>query len=778
VLPPPPRRADRWVLLLLAAATLLPDLAAALPLRSYYFRDFTVTFYPLRVFTARQLAAGKPPFWNPYIFEGSFGLPAFYPPDLLYTFGPAPEIVSWLLTLHLPLAGIFAYMLLRELGARPSGAFVGGATYALGGLALSSLNLYVFLEALALAPLLVLTLRRAAERGGRWVAGAGVVFALCLATLAVEFVAQALALGCAFALRARPRREGIVRAGLALALGLALAAVPVLVMLGVVTGGPRGAGLPRDVALGNAAHPLSFLQVLIPELFGYLSPPAEVWWGGRFFTKGLPYFLSLYLGPVSLALAVAGCALLSRRQRLILLGALGVAVWYALGERGGLATVLSTMPGLGAFRFPVKALFLPHFVIAILAGLGADGLARGSGWRRFGRAAGLAAGIAGALALAAASVPSLASTIAEIEPVFLPLVRRTLVISALKVALIAATSVWIAITVARSGLTSERGVMLLAAVVVVDLVRVGAGMNPQTSPAFFRALPQMAGFHLDQLDGGRVFSYGVDHSPAFRAYLREGRPGRSVGAFFVDRQLLGPYTNVLDRVEVPEATDLTAFTPRPRELGPEDYEPARIGQILPWLRNAAVSRVLSLDPLEHADLSALGSVPLGVGGLVVRVYGLRDPWPRAYLACRLVAIASPDEGLRRPLEAGFEPARDVALQGARAATCQNGEVRRLEARPGEDRYHVKVDGAGYLVTRDSYAAGWTASVDGALVGVLRANGKHRAVPVPAGEHEVTLRYRAPGLVPGLLITLVALGAVSVLVLRPVGGGAASEAGRG
>ena len=91
------------------------------PLRSYYFRDFTVTFYPLRLFQARELAAGRWPFWNPYVQEGAFALPALYPPDLLHVFWPGPAAVSWLLTLHFPLAAVAAYWLARELGAEPRG---------------------------------------------------------------------------------------------------------------------------------------------------------------------------------------------------------------------------------------------------------------------------------------------------------------------------------------------------------------------------------------------------------------------------------------------------------------------------------------------------------------------------------------------------------------------------------------------------------------------------------------------------------------------------------
>jgi hypothetical protein len=652
--------------------------------------------------------------------------------------------------------------------------------YALGGLALSSLNLYLFLQALALAPLLLLGLARAAERGGRWVPLAGLVLAVSLATLAVEFVVQALALGVALALVAARHRVAVTRLAIAVALGSGLAAVPVLVMIGIAQGGPRGAGLPGDVVLGNAAHPLSLLQVLVPELFGLLSPPAEVWWGGAFFTKGLPYFLSLYLGPVPLALAAAACPGLSRAQKWTLLGAAGLGLAYALDARFGLAALVTQLPGLRAFRFPVKALFLPHFVVAILAGMGADRLARGLGWARFAGAAFLAGVTALAVALLAAGVPAFSVWLAEIEPAFLPLVRRTLASSALKVALLSMVAAWLAVSVSRSRLKPGRAVVLLAALAASDLVRVGAGMNPQVSAALFRPLPEMAAFGLDRLEGGRVFSYGVDESPAFRSFLREGRPGRTVAAFFVDRQLLGPYTNLLDRVEVPEAKDLTAFSPHASELTALDYDPRRVAGIVPWLRNAAVSRVLSLDPLAHPDLSLLGEVALGVGGLSARVYALRDPWPRAYVACRVVRVASATEGLARPLEAGFSPARDVALEEEAGAECRTGEARALGGAADEARYRVAADAAGYLVTRDSYAAGWTATVDGAPARVLRANGKHRAVAVPAGEHDVTLRYRAPGLVPGLALTIAALGSGIGLVAWPLppAAGGAGGGGRG
>src|SRR5207247_4613936 len=108
--------------------------------------------------------------------------------------------------------------------------------------------------------------------------------------------------------------------------------------------------------------------------------------------------------------------------------------------------------------------------------------------------------------------------------------------------------------------------------------------------------------------------------PVFRQFLARGAPELALASFFVNRQILAPYNNIVDRVEAPEATDLTSFVPRPRELGPEDYDPQRAGALVPWLRNAAVTRVISLDPLDHPDLVQVAAVPLGPPRLQAPVY--------------------------------------------------------------------------------------------------------------------------------------------------------------
>jgi hypothetical protein len=753
---PDDRRAPCWwVPWLLVPVSLLSNPRAAFPDLSYYFRDYTIAFYPLHAFFTRELAHGRWPGWNPHLHEGTFALPQVYPLDLLQVLWPGPAAMSWLLTMHLPLAALAMFALARRLGASSSGAFLSGAAYALGGLALSCLNLYVFLQALALAPLVVLGLREAARLGGRWIPFCGVALAVSIATLAVEFVAQAVVLGLLLAWMDRGWRRAATRAGLGLALGLGLAAVPIGVVSGLTPETVRGCCSSPAVSLENGLPPVALFQAVNPALFGPLSPPGEHGWGRALFGQSDPYFLSLYLGPLMLALALVGFVEMDRRRRLVLLGITAVALWYAFGRAGGLASLLTSLPLVRSFRYPVKAVFLPYMVVCLAAGLGLGALVAGRAWVLLSRVATGVAFLCLVPAAAVLFVPEAVRSRAQIGVEIFPTARELIARGSWEAAALAGVGVLLAVSVRKGWLAGSRSAMLLAGVLVLDLARAGAGVNPQVNPGIFAAPPELAALGLDQLGGGRVFTYEVRHSLALQRFFA-GNPRQPVlWSLLIYRRLLGSYTGMLDGAEMALDTDLTGFAPRPDELGRADYVPESVGLLVDRLRDSAVSRVLSLDPLSHPDLALRALAPAGPEGLFVHVYELRDTWPRAYLACTV-----------QPEGAGEMPPVSYQAAPRNEGGC-GGSVRSLEQRPAEGRYEVESGRGAYLVVKNSYARGWNAVVDDRAQPVLRINGKYQGVPVPAGRHVVWLRYVAPGLHTGVLFFLAAVCACLVLVARPV-----------
>jgi hypothetical protein len=747
---------------LAALVSILPHLRAAWPDRSYFVRDFTLTYYPLRDAIVAALREGRWPSWNPFVHEGAPFLPMLYPLELVQVLWPGPVFAAWLLTLHFPIAALAAYALARDLGATRRGAFASGVVWSMSGLAVTSLDLHWFLQGLALAPLVVLGLRRAALLGGRWRAAGALLLALAVSTLAVEFVAQAAALGVVLALAEAPspqRRLAALRVLLALGLGALIAALPLVLTLGILQDSVRGSGLDAALRLQKSLHPLSLAQWVIPDLHGSVREPLRAWWGSRLIPGGSPYFLSLYLGPVALVLAAQGAGGVAVNARRVLLAAAVLGTLYALGPWGGLAPWLSGL--VPVFRFPVKAMLLPTLAVAVCAGFGVERVAERS------RASTFAAGVIALLAVlvgggVAWGGPGLAEWL-DISPRSEAAMRAMLVPEALACLALASTLVALGALATRGFLRSDVAALLALVLLAADLGAAAYGVNRQVAASFFDPAPGLREA-IRPADGGRVFTLGVDQSPFVQDLLARRPPGVEERSFGLARQVLNPYTAILDRVETAEGADRLSFIPSPPLVRPWEIRADAVGALVPRLRNAAVSRLVSLDPLADPALREEAAVPAGIEGATVHVYALENPWPRRYVACRVLPAADRRAAMTLPFTAGYEPGRDVALEAPAAASCSSGRVvERRSGRPEREAYDVTSDGPGLLVVRDSFAAGWRARVDGADAAVLRANGRHRAVAVPAGAHLVELRYEPPGFGPGAFLSVAGLMAAAALM---------------
>src|SRR6185436_11501225 len=121
----------------------------ALPQWNVLQWDGMAEFYPWRLFAAQSFARGRIPLWDPNVLCGTPFLAnsqsaPLYPLHLLYYLpsaggpGAATAVrMGWLAFLHLSLAGTFACLLARDLGAGSIAACLGGAAYELCGFAVA-----------------------------------------------------------------------------------------------------------------------------------------------------------------------------------------------------------------------------------------------------------------------------------------------------------------------------------------------------------------------------------------------------------------------------------------------------------------------------------------------------------------------------------------------------------------------------------------------------------------------------------------------------------------
>lgn len=106
--------------------------------------------------------------------------------------------------------------------------------------------------------------------------------------------------------------------------------------------------------------------------------------------------------------------------------------------------------------------------------------------------------------------------------------------------------------------------------------------------------------------------------------------------------------------------------------------------------------------------------------------------------------------------------QDVLPTGDRQ-TFEAAEI--LEYSPNRVVIDATLKFPGYLVLTDTYAPGWTATVDGARGTILPVNVAFRGVPLSAGTHRVELNYSPPGWRIGLAVSVLSVLIWVALVVR-------------
>ena len=199
----------------------------------------------------------------------------------------------------------------------------------------------------------------------------------------------------------------------------------------------------------------------------------------------------------------------------------------------------------------------------------------------------------------------------------------------------------------------------------------------------------------------------------------------------------------------------------------------------PLLDLLGVRYVLSDVPLQHAGErqqppDPRTGAPWRPPGGEFFVYERATALPRAFVVPRLEVAADDDAVVKAMADPAFRP-REVAYVtrtelGDRAlpATDPRAAQRAVHFRKDHaTAIELEVDdgAAGLLLLADTWLPGWTATVDGADVPILRADHAMRAVAIPAGRSVVEFTYTAPRQALGFSLTLLALVALAAAAWR-------------
>jgi len=148
----------------------------------------------------------------------------------------------------------------------------------------------------------------------------------------------------------------------------------------------------------------------------------------------------------------------------------------------------------------------------------------------------------------------------------------------------------------------------------------------------------------------------------------------------------------------------------------------------------------------------------------IRVLEDTAAFPRAFLVPSARVAPSLGTALSEMVHQPFQPDAEVILADdtttqanvQRTERGGHGTARVTEYAANSVRIHTSADGDAWLVLSDTYYPGWTATVDGQPVTVMRGDVLFRVVPVPAGKHDVEFHFEPTSVKLGAAISLLAL----------------------
>jgi len=161
-------------------------------------------------------------------------------------------------------------------------------------------------------------------------------------------------------------------------------------------------------------------------------------------------------------------------------------------------------------------------------------------------------------------------------------------------------------------------------------------------------------------------------------------------------------------------------------------------------------------PSRFRKLESFGSVAL---------FENRGALPRARLGLEIRAAKNEQEAEQLVRDPKFDPRREAVVESDQPLPGGEGEATWTRRTTDRIELDVVAKQNGTLVIADTDYPGWEAEIDGKESPILRANLAFRAIAVPAGAHQVVLRFRPPAARHGLIGMGLALAGVAAFCVR-------------
>ena len=718
--------------------------------RVFFERDTTVVEVPARKLTAALLREGNFALWTDAYGNGQPFLAnpknaVFYPATLLYLILPLFTAFKLYYFVHVLVGWLGLYHLGKSYGLSEKAAFLGASLFGMSGMYLSSFEFYNHIAALAWMPWILLVLNREPRPGrSRFILPAVLWALLILAGSPETIVLTALLAAAQSFLRPGGWKKRLLAAGLSLGLAGLLAAaqlMPSFEMLAQTGREAQSIDWPLDL--------LQLPNMSFPHVLGNDREPGHHdFWGWHLFDRHFPLYYSIYMGFGALLLFLLGLRRPWDRRRRALVGATAVFFLLACGRYSPFFFLYRITPFLSSIRYPVKFFLGSVFCLSLLAGFGFDEATAGrSPGSRSARTLALASGTGlGLFLVFKGRILSVINALLIIEK---DSSLRELGLSVTTGLVLLAGYAVVFVLLSRAGAWKPALGWVLIALAVFDPAYHNRWINP-TTPASFYSTPPIMTDLKPPLTVYRAEDYFLD---------RRERSGSNVRFLSYYRNTLYPLSAMSDGVRYVFNLDFYGTYPkRYRELVQKVKELPVESQlkVLRWL---GCNYFISDNPMFSKETAR----KVVVEGFPVFIETITDRPAAPYVVFSARRISGAEDGLRLFLSPEFDPhgealaEKDLGLaQGPgrpNAGLAERSRLTSIEVSQGRGRYRVTLPWAGVATFPGNYARGWRAWIDGRRAEVFEANLLAKGLVVPAGEHEVVLRYLPGSFIWGSAVSL-------------------------
>lgn len=719
---------SRWAAALLLVATIIGAYWKLVLTDQFTWlggQDNVNQVLPWLQFQAREWQAGRIALWDPNHYGGQSLIGqaqpgAAYPLNWLLFLMPlrdgflSVKVLHWYYVLTHLLMAAFAYRLARELGCRRWAAVVGGVAFPLTGL-LGRLDWPQMFNGATWIPLVFLALLRVARSSNPVTPAALGGFALGIAWLSghhqIPIFLSLGALGLWSWMLCRNRRLVLAFGAFWLMAGAAgaLQILPAMEYgrlsvrwVGAAEPITWGQKVPYTVLSEFGLQPASLLGILFPGLFIHSDP---------------------FLGVTLLTLALAGLALAWRHWPARVMAAIAMGgLLYSLSGHTALHGILySLLPQVDKARSPSMAVVLFSLGAGMLAALGLDRLRE------------------------------------QPDSPWIPRLRNG--------ALIFGTAVFLF----RLGLAKTKGferraddgeLVIALAALLFGLLLHGWKSRSITWPSLCGGALVL--FLVEVSNGGTSMLPHRTFEPAM-ALFNSLDQHKDIAQFL--RQQPG-----LHRVQVDEkqiAYNFGDWHGLHQDTGYLASLPLNVRQH--GFHTTAVQRLLGVAFAIGSQPTALHQQEVFTSTSTLKVYANSEVLPRAFAVHEAFRIADRrgaadhlsqmEAELARKTFLDVDPPTLESCPGADSVTVRSHT-------PGRVVLDVMMACRGMVILTDTFAPGWTATVDEQDTPIYEAYALVRGVVVPAGSHTVNFVYRPRSVVAGaVLLTIASLVAIALVWRR-------------